>query len=266
MKAKLITGNLKEKCQQLDDLFKEGPIKIKKTFRSKNTITIIYDYIKKTKYLLFLFVFFNACTIEIKEEKTINVSTQTTIKKWEDGIIYYNFDNSINENEKTIIKKCMFFWEEKTNIKFIQSENYNLNICKSEKENVYKSSIGRKENAYMELGLIKSYTKKNITHELGHVIGLTHEHQRPDRDDYIIINYDNIIEKYKFNFNIINNSLFKEELLKYDYNSIMHYDYYTCSNGNGPTIEVKNKNELGYSSKPSELDIQKVNLIYGEQK
>lgn len=38
-----------------------------------------------------------------------------------------------------------------------------------------------------------------IMHELVHTIGFEHEHQRPDRDDWIYVNYSNIIEGTYFN-------------------------------------------------------------------
>ena len=59
-------------------------------------------------------------------------------------------------------------------------------------------------------------------HEIGHTLGLWHEHQRPDRDDHINILQSHIANKYKMNFKAA-----AEEYLDYpvvyDYNSVMHY-------------------------------------------
>lgn len=58
-----------------------------------------------------------------------------------------------------------------------------------------------------------------LIHEIGHAFGLMHEQSRPDRDDYVTIDYSNVRSDYKRNFDKFNGII----LQKYDYNSIMHY-------------------------------------------
>ncbi|VDM77765.1 unnamed protein product [Strongylus vulgaris] len=62
-----------------------------------------------------------------------------------------------------------------------------------------------------------------IWHEVMHAIGFEHEHQRPDRDNFIRVEYSNVqigqlvnfekLAAYEVDYNDV-----------YDYKSIMHYD------------------------------------------
>ena len=55
-----------------------------------------------------------------------------------------------------------------------------------------------------------------------HTIGFWHEHSRPDRDDYVKINLDNIKTNRRDNFKLINMN--QVNLIgEYDLCSIMHY-------------------------------------------
>ena len=65
----------------------------------------------------------------------------------------------------------------------------------------------------------------SAAHELGHAIGLWHEHSRLDRDSYIEVHKDNIRspQDYK-HFEIISVNTFDEVPdVGYDIQSIMHY-------------------------------------------
>ena len=63
-----------------------------------------------------------------------------------------------------------------------------------------------------------------IIHELGHTIGLYHEHTRTDRDKYVEIKWENIENLVYYNdFAIQPEKHPIEDIVPYDYKSIMHY-------------------------------------------
>ena len=62
-----------------------------------------------------------------------------------------------------------------------------------------------------------------MLHELGHAIGLYHEHNRPDRDQFIKILWGNIRGGSDSNFKINRPWLVNLWNIPYDYTSVMHY-------------------------------------------
>ena len=78
------------------------------------------------------------------------------------------------------------------------------------------------------VALPKDMVYKNIiVHELMHSLGFTHEHQRPDRDQYVEVHFDRITDHGKKSFK--KNSAAKVDTLgtPYDYCSIMHYQFWS---------------------------------------
>ncbi|GIX94781.1 hypothetical protein CEXT_566011 [Caerostris extrusa] len=65
-----------------------------------------------------------------------------------------------------------------------------------------------------------------IMHELMHVLGFIHEQNRPDRDQFVMINWDNIQEGKKTNFRKISKMRVTTLNVGYDYDSLMHYSSY----------------------------------------
>ena len=62
-------------------------------------------------------------------------------------------------------------------------------------------------------------------HELGHALGMYHEHQRPDRDEYVTIVKENVVDDdtYINNFPKVEEELVNDYGLPYDFASIMGY-------------------------------------------
>ena len=66
-------------------------------------------------------------------------------------------------------------------------------------------------------------------HEVGHSLGMWHEHSRPDRDDYVQVMWDNVLEGKEANF--LKKSWKNTEVhgIGYDLDSIMHYPSWVSS-------------------------------------
>jgi len=92
-----------------------------------------------------------------------------------------------------------------------------------------------------------------MIHEIMHALGWTHEQNRPDRDDFVTIQWDNISPQMKSNFNAEKGG--KIFGTKYDPMSVMQYSSSAFSINGRPTIV----------SKPGTKDIP-TDKVYWSQK
>ncbi|KAK8744901.1 hypothetical protein OTU49_000675 [Cherax quadricarinatus] len=77
-----------------------------------------------------------------------------------------------------------------------------------------------------------------VVHEVGHAIGFAHEHSRPDRDEFVHINNENIIPSQVRNFEKRAKSRINNFNIIYDLSSIMHYSDKSFSINRKPTIST----------------------------
>eukprot|EP00105_Crassostrea_gigas_P015139 XP_011432046.1 PREDICTED: MAM and LDL-receptor class A domain-containing protein 1 [Crassostrea gigas] len=138
------------------------------------------------------------------------------------------------------------------------------------------SSVGRQGGEQkVSLGPGCTVRPGTIYHELMHALGFWHEHTRPDRDTYIVVNYPNIIQAHVSDFT----KMTPDEvniLGDYDYTSVMHYSPTTFAKDkanpegrsftvnrtwNNPFPEIK-ENIIGQRNDLSSLDIQKIRKLY----
>ena len=100
-------------------------------------------------------------------------------------------------------------------------------------------------------------------HELSHVIGFYHEHNRPDCNEHIEIKYDNIKLSKLRNFNKAAAGTTNLLGYGYDYASIMHYDNNLFSANGEDTIVTKDPSiSFGDVWELSLLNITKTNNLY----
>jgi len=186
------------------------------------------------------------------------------IGKWENGIIPYYLKGNFAAEDIAYIEQGMAKWEAIANVDF-QRVTPRAGAYQIEKidEDKWQSSVGENNSTcYMIFGNGQD-PLQHIIHELGHGLGLLHEHQRPDRDNYIDIYYSNILSAFQFNFDKIDNPLIIESDYAYDYHSVMHYGESAFSSNGAITIEPKDSSQVLERELISDIDAAKVQYIYG---
>lgn len=166
---------------------------------------------------------------------------------WPNGNIPYCFYDEISTAERETVLSAMETWESEANIAFLEQHrcedflpteeepdvsDFSV-VIDGEEHGVYqirkgedsdsrgRSTLGYSSNSQRFYEFIDNEYGVAL-HELGHCIGFSHEHQRPDRDDYISIFWHNIKLDYIHNFfSVPLNSATYSDV--YDYDSIMHY-------------------------------------------
>jgi len=158
---------------------------------------------------------------------------KVTGNKWTNGIIYYSMDFAFSPLQRANIRWAMDHIGRETNLCFEERSPANANY-------IYFNLIAEGDPNAQGIGMIGGQQNVNllantppgvIVHEILHIAGLHHEHSRPDRDDYIIVNDGkNGTPDYIINQPHIDASYVKipeggpyQNHGDYDYGSIMHY-------------------------------------------
>ena len=163
--------------------------------------------------------------------------TKSTGHRWPNGIVYYEFDAAYPDVPPSF-PVALAGMEAATSLRFVPRTNQRdyVGIVNGSGCSSYVGRVGGAQN--MSLRRSGCTGVSTTTHEFGHAVGLSHEQTRPDRDQYVRINWDNIQDGRAHNFRI-GNYLANGP---YDYQSVMHYPSRGFSKNGLPTIEALDPN------------------------
>ncbi|VVC96406.1 unnamed protein product [Leptidea sinapis] len=161
--------------------------------------------------------------------------------RWSKGIIPYVIDSSFNQDQRDTIRKAIADYHRLTCLRFVpHQKEADYIIIKNTKTGCW-SSVGRiggrQEVNLQSPGCVSK--KGTVLHELLHAIGFMHEQSRPERDDYVTIQYNNVKPGAEINFKISDKKNTNDFGIGYDYNSVMHYSEFAFSKNSKRTIEPK---------------------------
>lgn len=142
--------------------------------------------------------------------------------RWQNNTVPYLIQ--IGEAHRRLqIEAAMDHIESRTAVRFIPRTNQTDYVAFINFLNpgVCRSSVGR-QGGRQEIYLHSTCSTGTVIHEIGHALGLWHEQQRTDRDNYVIVNWDNI-QRVPFDArsNFETRSGFRNG--PFDFGSIMNY-------------------------------------------
>lgn len=160
-------------------------------------------------------------------------ATPATVVFWTGGTVNYRFDatqvgsGTITASKMRQFRDSVNEWAAFANLQFIEftgtpPANY---ITVGEDPNSsggYSSSVGMGGGEQQILIGPMAWNRGTICHEMGHVLGLVHEHQRDDRDSYISVFPENYLPGADGNFTLIPGGTTMYG--PYDFYSVMHYE------------------------------------------
>ena len=150
---------------------------------------------------------------------------------WKNNMVYYRFDSTIAD--PTTILAGMMDWMSKTQVSFLYDNDKTASdyiLFRSDTSGCHSGEGHRtgENDIYLQQGACFA---DQAVHEIGHTMGLLHEQSRPDRDNYITIQWSNICQgaasgggcasfNQASNFQIVNTGI---DVGSFDFSSIMLY-------------------------------------------
>lgn len=201
-------------------------------------------------------------------------------RRWTNNIVPYQFESGIPNQAKKAFELGMLHIRKNSPLRFVLRTGTNANSypryiyfsttlfgCHADSLGAPQSSGARVVN--LSANGLGCFTKSTAIHEIMHALGFHHEQKRPDRDNYVIYNQENVDNVDDGNGNLypgyyqweidVNALTYGD----YDFRSIMHYGSGQFAKENTSVLEtVDPSNFILPSDILTDLDKAGLNHFY----
>ena len=177
--------------------------------------------------------------------------------RWPDGVVPFTIDPELPNQGR--VNDAIAHWHSRTGIRLV-AHSSEQNFVTFRPGEGCSSQIGMRGTGQQFITLAPGCDKGSTIHEIGHAVGLWHEQSREDRDRFIRIFFENIEAGQEHNFD--QHITDGDDIGRYDFGSIMHYDEFAFSKNDKPTIETLHGESIGQRSGLSDAAVQAVNFMY----
>jgi Astacin (Peptidase family M12A) len=152
-----------------------------------------------------------------------NLAFDGTAPTWPGGSVYYTFDASVSPAHQKAFLDGANEWATFANLHLMPRTTQANYVTVQEQASLEggQSAVGMVGGQqFLSIGPT-SWNRPTICHEFGHTLGLIHEHQRSDRDSFVMVLSTNIQPGQEGNFVLLPDS---RNQGPYDFLSVMHYN------------------------------------------
>ena len=158
---------------------------------------------------------------------------------WPNGVVPYSISDKLSISAEENVRAAIAAWNSTGAVTIVERTQatasaypHYIDFVKADQ---CASWVGFQNDGPQSIYTGDNCSEGSMIHEIGHAMGLLHEHTRPDRDSFVKINWNSINPDKTHNFDVLADAI---PLGDYDYSSIMHYGAHFFSNDGNPTISA----------------------------
>ncbi|XP_050078368.1 astacin-like [Anopheles maculipalpis] len=167
------------------------------------------------------------------------ITTDSEDDLWPNATVPYEINANFTAEQMQTLEAAFAQFENNTCVRFVPRTNETRFVNITNVNAGCAAHVGRLAVPYVNNLNLQTpgcmWQVGTPVHEMMHTLGFLHEHSRPDRDEYIIILYQNLAPFYQ-NPGFISGNLDKDDIddgtdygVPYNYGSVMHYSRYAAA-------------------------------------